>query len=60
MKVISYLSSVRTEAKFIKWPTSKTTTYFTVGILFVSIISAIYLWILDMSFTELLTRFIST
>ena len=58
MKVINYLQSVRAEVKHIKWPTSKTTTYFTVGVLAVSAICAMYLWVLDLSFTELLNKFV--
>lgn len=59
MKIISYLKSVNAEARYIKWPTSKTSTYFTVGVLIISVICAIYLWILDLSFTGLLTQFLA-
>ncbi len=58
MKTIKYLQAVKAETKYIKWPTSKTAIYFTVGVLIIAMICAVYLYILDLSFTGLLNKFV--
>lgn len=58
MKVIQYLKDVNAETKNIKWPTKKTTMYFTIGVLAISLFFAIYLGLLDYVFTQITSRFI--
>lgn len=56
--MFKYLKEVNAESKNIKWPTSKTTTYFTVGVILISIVFAIYIAGLDFVFSEITNRFI--
>ena len=53
-KIIGYLREVQSEMVNVTWPTRSQTTYFTVGVLAVSVFIAYYLGFLDMIFTRAL------
>ncbi len=57
-KVINFLKEVKAEIKKVNWPTKKETAQYTLIIIFVSILIAIFLGGLDFLFTALLNRFI--
>lgn len=56
--MFKYLKEVNAESKNIKWPTKKVTTYFTAGVIFISIIFAVYIAGLDFVFSEIVNKFI--
>lgn len=56
--MFKYLKEVNAESKNIKWPTKKVTTYFTIGVLVISVIFAVYIAGLDFVFSEITNRFI--
>lgn len=58
MSIITYLQEVNAETKNIKWPTKKVTTYFTVGVIMISLLFAAYIGLLDFVFTEIVNRVI--
>jgi preprotein translocase SecE subunit len=56
--MLKYLKEVNAESKNIKWPTKKMTTHFTIGVIIISIIFAIYIAGLDFVFSEITNKFI--
>lgn len=58
MNIATYLKSVQAELTHVKWPTRKTTLYFSIVVVIVSIITALYLGLLDYVFSSILGLFI--
>jgi len=56
-RFINYIKDTRGELKHVSWPTQRQTTIFTVLVIFISILTALYLGLLDYVFTTLLDRF---
>ena len=56
--MINYLKSVGREFKNIQWPTKKITTLFTIGVIIISLVTIIYLGLLDFVFVDLVDRFL--
>lgn len=57
-QIISYLKEVRLEIKKVNWPTKKQVISYTLIVITVSLVVAIYLGILDFIFGFLLEKFI--
>ncbi len=58
MSIISYIKEVKLETKYIKWPTKKQVTNYTLVVVIVSVILAIYIGALDAFFAKLLSKII--
>ena len=58
MSILSYLKEVNAETKNIKWPTKKVTSYFTIGVILISLLFAVYIGLSDFVFTEIVNKFI--
>lgn len=56
-KIITFLKEVRLEMKKVNWPTRKETIRYTLIVLGVSVIVAVYLGGLDVLLTTLLNKF---
>ncbi len=56
--MLNYLKGVKREFKNIKWPTTKTTIYYTIGVIVISTIIAIFIWLSDMTFIDLVNKFL--
>lgn len=54
--LVKYLLDVRSELKKVTWPKAADVTKLTITVLLITIISGIYLGILDFGFTKLLER----
>ena len=54
--VITYLKETRGELKHVSWPTRKQTIAYTVLVIALSILVAVYLGLLDFGFSTLLNR----
>jgi preprotein translocase subunit SecE len=57
-KIAVFLKEVKLEMKKVNWPTRETTIKYTLIVLGVSLVVAIYLGGLDILFTSLLEKFI--
>ena len=57
-KITTFLKEVKVEMKKVNWPDKKTTLRYTLIVLGVSLVVAIYLGGLDVLFTTLLNKFI--
>jgi len=57
-KIVTFLKEVRIEMKKVNWPTRETTIRYTLIVVGISVIVAIYLGGLDLLFTALLNKFI--
>ena len=57
-KITTFLKEVKVEMKKVNWPDKKTTLRYTLIVLGVSFVVAIYLGGLDVLFTTLLNKFI--
>lgn len=55
MSIISYIGEVKAETKNIKWPTRKQVINYTIGVIVLSILLAIYVGALDALFAKLLS-----
>jgi preprotein translocase subunit SecE len=55
MSIISYITEVKAESKNIKWPTKKQVVNYTVVVIVLSILLAIYVGALDALFAKLLS-----
>ena len=56
--MMNYLKGVAREFKNIQWPSQKTTVYFTIGVIVVSLIFALYILGLDLGFTAIVERYL--
>lgn len=59
MQLVTYLKDVQAELKNVKWPSQKTTLYFSIVVVALSVLSAIYLGAFDFAFSELIQSLIS-
>ena len=50
--MITYLKGVLKEFRNVKWPTTKTTIYYTVGVIAVSVIFAVFILLSDTVFLD--------
>jgi preprotein translocase subunit SecE len=50
-----FLSSVRTELKRVVWPGRKLVTKATISVIIFSLVIGIYLWVLDLAFTKIIS-----
>jgi preprotein translocase subunit SecE len=57
-KAINFLKESKTELKKVKWPTLKETLQYTLVVIIISLVVAIYLGGLDYIFSFLLRKFI--
>jgi len=57
-KIILFLKDVRVEARKIDWPSREETIKYSVLIIFISLVVAIYLGLLDFIFVSLLNKYI--
>ncbi len=57
-RFIQYLKDTRGELKHVSWPTQKQTTIFTILVIVLSLIVALYLGVLDYILTGVLNRVI--
>jgi len=57
-RIIGYLKDVRFEMRKVSWPTKRETLRYTLIVIFVSLIVAIFLGALDFIFITLLNRFV--
>jgi preprotein translocase SecE subunit len=54
--MLNYLKGVGREFKNIKWPTTKTTIYYTVGVIAISAIFILFIWVSDKSLNGTLDK----
>ncbi len=52
MGLIKYLQETKAELKFVKWPSQRQTVIYTVLVIFISIITSMYLGLFDYIFTS--------
>lgn len=57
-RFINYLKDTKGELKHVSWPTRKQSLIFTVLVIAISILTALYLGLFDFIFTELLDLFV--
>ena len=57
-KFINYIKDVRGELKHVSWPTRKQSTWFTVIVIIVSLLTAVFLGFFDFIFSLGLDEFI--
>ncbi|MCD4694273.1 preprotein translocase subunit SecE [bacterium] len=57
-KIKSYFRTSLEEIKKVNWPTKKETYNYTLIVIFISVVIAIFLYILDQSFSFILKMFI--
>ncbi|MCK5095735.1 MAG: preprotein translocase subunit SecE [Candidatus Pacebacteria bacterium] len=49
-----YLKETQAELKHVSWPTQKQITYFTIVVIIISIITAVFLGVADLGFSRIL------
>jgi len=54
-KLRNFLSSVRNELKRVVWPGRKLVTKATISVIIFSLAIGIYLWVLDLAFTKIIS-----
>lgn len=58
MSIISYIKEVKAESKHVKWPSKKQITNYTLVVIILSIVLALYVGGLDALFAKLLSKII--
>ena len=58
MSIISYIKEVKAESKNIKWPTKKQVINYTLVVVALSLVLALYVGALDALFAKLLSKII--
>lgn len=58
MGVVDYVKETREEMKHVSWPTQRQVTIFTVFVIAISVVTAVFLGFFDQVFTYLLDTFI--
>jgi preprotein translocase subunit SecE len=58
MSIISYIKEVKAETKNIKWPTKKQVVNYTIIVVVLSLLLAIYVGALDAFFAKILSKII--
>lgn len=56
MWLITYLKEVRAELSHISWPTPRQATFYTVLVILISLVVAVYVGALDFAFTWVLEQ----
>jgi len=56
--MIEYFKQVRAELRHVTWPSRRTTTVFTIAVIFVSLATATYLGLLDYAFQVLIKKIV--
>lgn len=56
--MINYFKDVRSEMRHVSWPSRNTVIMYTIVVLLVSLMTAIYLGLWDYLFTAIIRRFI--
>ena len=56
--MLTYLKAVVREFKNIKWPSTKVAIYYTLGVIFVSVITAVYIGVLDIAFIDIVEKYL--
>jgi len=54
-KLRDFLSSVRAELKRVVWPGRKLVTKATISVIIFSLVIGVYLWVLDLAFTKIIS-----
>ncbi|MBI4118073.1 MAG: preprotein translocase subunit SecE [Parcubacteria group bacterium] len=57
-KILNYLKETKMEMRHVSWPTRKQVTYFTILIIVISLLTAIFLGSFDVALTLLIEKFI--
>lgn len=57
MKLITYLKDTRGEMRHVSWPTRKQAIEFTIVVIAISVLTALFLGVFDAFFTYLLETF---
>ena len=58
MRIIDYLKETKGEMKHVSWPTKKQSTYFTIIVIVISLLTAAFLGFFDFIFNRLLDIFV--
>ncbi len=58
MSLIKYFQETKAELKFVKWPGQRQTLIYTALVIFISIITAVYLGVFDFIFTSGINKLI--
>jgi len=56
--MMEYFKQVRAELRHVTWPSRRTTTVFTIAVIFVSLATATYLGLLDYAFQVLIKKIV--
>ncbi len=54
-KLKDFLSNVRAELKRVVWPSRKLVVRATVSVIIFSLVIGVYLWVLDLAFTKIIS-----
>ncbi len=58
MGLIKYLKETHAELKFVKWPTQRQTLVYTILVIFISLLTAVYLGVFDFIFSTGINKLI--
>jgi len=58
MQLVEYLKDVKAELRHVKWPSRKTTLNFSLVVVVLSLVTAMYLGAFDFGFSELIKSLI--
>lgn len=58
MSIINYFKDVRAEMKHVSWPSRRLTITYTVVVIAISLVTAVYLGLLDYGFSALIKQVI--
>jgi preprotein translocase subunit SecE len=58
MKIIHYFKDVRAEMKHVSWPSRRLTITYTIVVIAISVVAAVYLGLLDYAFSALIKQII--
>ncbi len=56
--MLNYLAQVRAELRHVVWPSRETTVIFTIVVIVISLVVAVYLGLLDYLFSLVIKRFV--
>ncbi|MCK5026868.1 MAG: preprotein translocase subunit SecE [Candidatus Pacebacteria bacterium] len=59
MGLVQYLKETQAELKHVSWPTQKQTTYFTIVVIVMSLLTAAFLGAFDALFSRILEFFVT-
>jgi len=54
-KIKDFLKGVRSELRRVSWPDRKLVTKATISVIIFSLVVGVYLWVLDLAFTKILS-----